>query len=78
MVAVLLGFLGTWEGQLRRGLVELADFPGRRHGTFEEAARDSLRARGRDPARAARGDRLGGHRGALARHSDVERRRAGA
>ena len=41
-MAVLLGFLGTWEGQLRRGLVELADFPRKRHGKFEEAARDSL------------------------------------
>ena len=42
VVAVLLGFLGTWEGQLRRGLVELADFPRRRHRTFEDAVRDSL------------------------------------
>jgi signal transduction histidine kinase len=42
VVAVLLGFLGTWESQLRRGLVELADFPRKRHGTFDDAARDSL------------------------------------
>jgi signal transduction histidine kinase len=42
VVAMLLGFLGTWEGQLRRGLVELADVPRKRHGKFEEAARDSL------------------------------------
>jgi signal transduction histidine kinase len=42
VVAVLLGFLGTWEGQLRRGLVGLADFPRKRHGKFEDAARDSL------------------------------------
>ena len=42
LVAVLLGFLGTWEGQLRRGLMGLADFPGKRHGKFDEAARDSL------------------------------------
>src|SRR6185436_14481224 len=42
VVAVLLGFLGTWEGQLRRDLVELADLPRRHHPTFEEAVRDCL------------------------------------
>jgi signal transduction histidine kinase len=42
VVAVLLGYLGTWEERLRRDLVDLADFPRRRHDTFEEAARESL------------------------------------
>jgi len=42
IVAVLLGFLGTWEGRLRRDLVELSDFPRKRYTTFEDAARASL------------------------------------
>jgi signal transduction histidine kinase len=43
VVAVLLGFLGTWEERLRRDLADLARAPHRRYASFDEAARESLR-----------------------------------
>jgi signal transduction histidine kinase len=42
VVAVLLGFLGTWEARLRRDLVDLADFPRQKDLSFDQAARNWL------------------------------------
>jgi signal transduction histidine kinase len=42
VVAILLGFLGTWEGQLRRGLVDLAGFRRQRHRSVDDALRAAL------------------------------------
>jgi signal transduction histidine kinase len=42
VVAVLLGFLGTWEDRVRSDLADLADFPRQKRATFQEAARDAL------------------------------------